>query len=447
MSQSTDSERTKTINVAPKRIKLLPTSLRLAWLNLRRNSRRSLLSVLIIAIAVFALTSAGGFGLYTYESLQESTARDTGHLTLSLPGYFEQDEEMPLSNGLENTQALIRHIIGDEAVRGVQPRVYFSGLVSNGTKSTIFMGTGVNEREFDMKGPFLDMREGSTLSDVNSSRYDAAEPEVMLGVDLARNLKVSIGDWVTLLATTSDGALNAFDFKVRGVYSTGVPDLDKRQLYVHITSAQELLASEKVSTLSVFLFETSQTAAVQARIDAQLNDLKERSQEQGDIALSQELEITPWQDRAFFYKKVKDLYDRIFGIMGAVMALVVFVALFNTMTMSVTERTREIGTLSALGSYPSEIVRGFLREAGLLALIGSVVGAISTAAVSVILLVVDVQMPPPPGRTEGYPLNIYFSYELVLMATVGVMAICIIAAFLSARKGVNKPITEALTYV
>lgn len=96
-------------------------SLRLAWLNLLRNGRRSLLSVLIVAIAVFALTSAGGYGLYTYESLRESTARDTGHLTLSTPGYFEQDEDTPLSNGLDNAGELTKLIIGDSDVRGVQP--------------------------------------------------------------------------------------------------------------------------------------------------------------------------------------------------------------------------------------------------------------------------------------------------------------------------------------
>lgn len=431
------------------RLPHFPVSLRFAWLNLLRNGRRSLLSILIIAIAVFALTSAGGFGLYTYESLKESTARDTGHLTLSQPGYFTQDEDMPLSNGLENSQALTKQIITDDAIRGIQPRIYFSGLVSNGSKSTIFMGTGVNEREFDMKGPFLDIRAGQSLSDVTSRRYDPAEPQVMLGVDLARNLKVDVGDWVTLLATTSDGALNAFDFNVRGIYSTGVPELDKRQLYIHITSAQELLASDKVSTLSVFLFETAQTTAVQQRLSQQLHLLSNTSEQLSTTSAqqSQPIEITPWQDRAFFYKKVKDLYDRIFGIMGTVMGLVVFVALFNTMTMTVTERTREIGTLSALGSYPSEIIRGFLCEAGLLALIGSMLGAISNALMCVLLLFVDIQMPPPPGRSEGYPLNIYFSFELVAFTTIGVMFICLLAAFFSARKGVNKPITEALIYV
>ncbi|HAS27442.1 MAG TPA: ABC transporter permease, partial [Vibrio sp.] len=234
----------------------------------------------------------------------------------------------------------------------------------------------------------------------------------------------------------------AFDFKVQGIYSTGVPELDKRQLYVHITTAQELLASDKVSTLSVFLFETSKTSTVQQRIQTALDRNSVSQSDQGT-----EIEITPWQDRAFFYTKVKDLYDRIFGIMGAVMALVVFVSLFNTMTMSVTERTREIGTLSALGSYPSEIVAGFLKEAGLLAVIGSAIGALVSGLVSVLLLVVDIQMPPPPGRTEGYPLNIYFSLELVGYATLGVLTICLLAAYFSARKGVNKPITEALVYV
>ncbi|WP_282175882.1 ABC transporter permease [Vibrio nereis] len=417
--------------------KLIPLSLRVAYLNLLRNRRRSLLSVFIITIAVFALTCAGGFGLYTYDSLKESTARDTGHITVSQPGFFEQDEDTPLENGLSDAQAISRLILANQDVRGVQPRIEFNGLISNGTKSTIFVGSGVNDRKFDMKGPFLDVRAGKTLSSIHSSRYNSAEPEVMLGVELAKNLKVVVGDWVTLLATTSDGALNAFDFKVHGIYSTGVPELDKRQLYLHIRSAQELLVSSKVSTLSVFLFETENTAQVQSWVSHQLSN----------VALEQPIELTPWQDRAFFYTKVKDLYNRIFGIMGAVMALVVFVALFNTMTMSVTERTREIGTLSALGTYPSDIVYGFVREAGLLALIGALVGGLLSAATSALLFVVDIQMPPPPGRSDGYPLNVYFSFELLAICAVGVIAICISAAWLSARKGVNKPITEALAYV
>ncbi|TXZ08038.1 ABC transporter permease [Vibrio mimicus] len=417
--------------------KLISQAWRLAALNLQRNRRRSLLSISIIAIAVLALTSAGGFGLYTYDSLRESTARDVGHLTLSLRGYFGQEEETPLANGLEGSDSIRQALLANPAIRGIQPRIELTGLVSNGVKSTIFVGLGVDYKEFDMKGPFLDLRAGQTLQDPNSPRFDPTQPQVMLGVDLARNLNVAVGDWVTLLATTADGALNALDFKVRGLYSTGVPELDKRQLYLHLSSAQELLNSSKVSTLSVYLFTTEHTASVQRWVEEQLSKLH----------LAQDLQVTPWQQLAVFYTRVKDLYDRLFGVMGTVMAMVVFVALFNTLTMSVSERTREIGTLSALGAYLNDILAGFVREATLLALCGTLLGTLLNLLTIAVVRVADIQMPPPPGRTEGYPLDLYFSFTLVGLCAVGTVVICVLAAWFSARKGVNKPITEALAYV
>ncbi|MEF2522119.1 ABC transporter permease [Vibrio mimicus] len=417
--------------------KLISQAWRLAALNLQRNRRRSLLSISIIAIAVLALTSAGGFGLYTYDSLRESTARDVGHLTLSLRGYFEQEEETPLANGLEESDSIRQALLANPAIRGIQPRIELTGLVSNGVKSTIFVGLGVDYKEFDMKGPFLDLRAGQTLQDPNSPRFGPTQPQVMLGVDLARNLNVTVGDWVTLLATTTDGALNALDFQVRGLYSTGVPELDKRQLYLHLSSAQELLNSSKVSTLSVYLFTTEHTASVQRWVEEQLSKLH----------LVQDLQVTPWQQLAVFYTRVKDLYDRLFGVMGTVMAMVVFVALFNTLTMSVSERTREIGTLSALGAYPNDILAGFVREATLLALCGTLFGTLLNLLTIAVVRVADIQMPPPPGRTDGYPLDLYFSFTLVGLCAVGTVVICVLAAWFSARKGVNKPITEALAYV
>lgn len=187
----------------------------------------------------------------------------------------------------------------------------------------------------------------------------------------------------------------------------------------------------------MYLFTTEQTEAVQAWVGTQLSK----------PPFAQDLQVTPWQQLAFFYSRVKDLYDRLFGVMGTVMALVVFVALFNTLTMSVSERTREIGTLAALGAYPNDIVAGFMREATLLALCGSLLGALLNGMTIVAVRVADIQMPPPPGRTEGYPLDLYFSFTLVGLCTIGTVMICVLAAWFSARKGVSKPITEALAYV
>ncbi|WP_444916017.1 ABC transporter permease [Microbulbifer sp. TRSA007] len=401
--------------------------LKVAVLNLLRNRRRSFLAVAIISIVVTALMTSGGFGLFTYQSLKENAARSEGHLVLTQPGYFSSDEDFPLQLGLDNANKLRRDLLVGENVKAVQPRVYLQGLISNGDKSTIFLGQGILPSEFRVKGPFLNVTEGSILS----NREDVSDPEIMLGKDLARNLNVSPGDYITLMSSTVHGALNAMDFKVRGVFGTGVPDMDKRQVYISVQAAQFLLDSERVSTMAIYGYNLDKTASLQEK-------LRE---------LVPELEITTWEDRAFFYQGVKNLYDRIFGLMGIIMALVIFVSLFNTLAMSVTERTREIGTLSALGASKVELITGFILEALVLAVVGSLVGVILAGLISAGLMMFDITMPPPPGKTTGYPLTVYFSINLAWMISVAIAAICVFSSFLAARKGVNKPITEALVHV
>ncbi|WNZ57812.1 ABC transporter permease [Microbulbifer sp. MKSA007] len=401
--------------------------LKVAVLNLLRNRRRSFLAVAIISIVVTALMTSGGFGLFTYQSLKESAARSEGHLVLTQPGYFSSDEDFPLQLGLDNANKLRRDLLVEENVKAVQPRVYLQGLISNGDKSSIFLGQGILPSEFRVKGPFLNVTEGSILS----NREDVSDPEIMLGKDLARNLNVRPGDYITLMSSTVHGALNAMDFKVRGVFGTGVPDMDKRQVYISVQAAQFLLDSDRVSTMAIYGYSLDKTSSLQER-------LRE---------LVPELEITTWEDRAFFYQGVKSLYDRIFGLMGIIMALVIFVSLFNTLAMSVTERTREIGTLSALGASKVELITGFILEALVLAVVGSLAGVILAGLISAGLMMFDITMPPPPGKTTGYPLTVYFSINLAWMISVAIAAICVFSSFLAARKGVNKPITEALVHV
>ncbi|WHI47967.1 FtsX-like permease family protein [Microbulbifer sp. VAAF005] len=401
--------------------------LKVAVLNLLRNRRRSFLAVAIISIVVTALMASGGFGLFTYQSLKENAARSEGHLVLTQPGYFSSDEDFPLQLGLDNANKLRRDLLVGENVKAVQPRVYLQGLISNGDKSTIFLGQGILPSEFRVKGPFLNVTEGSILS----NREDISDPEIMLGKDLARNLNVRPGDYITLMSSTVHGALNAMDFKVRGVFGTGVPDMDKRQVYISVPAAQFLLDSDRVSTMAIYGYSLDKTSSLQER-------LRE---------LVPELEITTWEDRAFFYQGVKSLYDRIFGLMGIIMALVIFVSLFNTLAMSVTERTREIGTLSALGASKVELITGFILEALVLAVVGSLAGVILAGLISAGLMMFDITMPPPPGKTTGYPLTVYFSINLAWMISVAIAAICVFSSFLAARKGVNKPITEALVHV
>ena len=393
--------------------------------NTLRNRRRSLVTVAIAALGTAAILLAGGFALYTYESLAQAAARSSGHLIVAKPEQFQRDEDMPLQNGLDEVATLRARLLADPAVRHVLPRVEFSGLISNGDKSTVMIATGVDpDHEFAVKGPFLRIVSGEVLVS------GAKDAEVMLGAGLAKSLKATAGSGLTLLASTTDGALNAVDVRVKGVFSSGVPDLDRRQVFTDIATAQRLLNTTRVSSLGVFLNRMEATPAAQARA----------------AAANPTLAVQSWRDQAFFYASVRDLYNRIFGALGLIIGVIVVFVVTNAMAMAIIERTREIGTLRALGTLPSQLLRTLALEGMVLGGVGALTGAVLALGVSLLLYVVPVEMPPPPGSTRGYPLNV--SIDLMLyLSTIGAMVLlAMLASAWVARKTVNLPVVDALAH-
>ncbi|WP_196160598.1 FtsX-like permease family protein [Reinekea sp. G2M2-21] len=399
----------------------------LAWQNLGRNRRRTLATLLLIAMGVTGIMTTTGFALYTYESLQEFAMRENGQLILSHPDFFEREEEFPLQLGVADSDDIRATLLKDLNVSYVLPSIEFNGLISNGEKTTIFMGRGVDTDLPKVMGPALNIVDGRALS----LRPDPAQDyEVILGQGLAESMQASIGSGLTLMSTTSDGALNAIDVIVQGIVATGIPEMDARYLMVHNSSAQFLLDTDNVSQLSIYLRNSDLQSDYQQRLTDEFPHLL----------------VTPWQDRAFFYRSVKNLYDRIFGVMGVVILIMVLFAIFNTSAMSVMERIREIGTLGALGTRRSEIIRLFLLEASLLGGLGTLLGYGLSGILTIALTVFDVQMPAPPGQTEGYPLQVYFSGEVALWALFGVVVISMLASALAVRKGTQLTVAEALRY-
>lgn len=401
------------------------TWVRFAWHNCLRNLRRSLVTTAIAMLGTAAILLAGGFALFTYDSLAQASARDTGHLVLGTPAHFAQDEDVPLQNGLDAVAALRGTLLADPAVRHVLPRVAFSGLVSNGDKSVVMLAQGVEpDSEFAVKGPFLTVRSGHLLES------DAAQPQVMLGDDLARSLKAGPGSSLTLLASTTEGAMNAIDVVVTGTFTTGVPEMDKRAVYTSVQVAQQLLVTQRVSSLGVFLDRIEATEAARERLAAQLP----------------QLQVQTWEQQAVFYQAVRGLYNRIFGALGLIIAVIVVFVVTSAMAMAVIERTREIGTLRALGTLPSQLLRSLGLEGMLLGGFGALAGAAVALAVSGALHVFPVQMPPPPGRSEGYPLLIHFSPTLYVLTMLGMVGLTLLASVLVARKTVHMPVVEALAH-
>ncbi len=396
--------------------------LALAWRNVLRNRRRTLLTMAIFAVGTLAFLSAYGFMTASFHGLREGTiAAQLGHLQIGAPGQFSDFERKPLDTAMDSDQvARARQALQDRPeVRFSMRRLHFEGLIAHGDRTLTTIGSGVEpESESRLAGVFSPIVEGEAL--VPQAEGDDAM-QVLVAVQLARALGVKPGDTVTIMGTTERGGLNGVDLRVQGIYHTGVPELDRRAVMVPLAAAQALLDTEKISRLVVVLGRTKDTDAVAAALQDRLPGLEVRS----------------WRALATFYEQVVTLYGTFFGMLGIILCAVVLLSVGNTMLMSLMERVREQGTLLAIGIPAHRVVKNFLTEGAIVGLLGALAGLAMAACVALLLSVSGIQMPPPPGRTAPYPLLIFvepLAYGLVTLAMVVLGALAAALAQASIRR-------------
>jgi putative ABC transport system permease protein len=397
--------------------------------NIARNRRRSATILGMIALGSAALLIAGGYAAATFRGLRESTiANGLGHLQIGGPG-FRDEEERPLASGIEDPEAVRRVVRSEPRVRAAAARIEFNGLVSNGEKSVVFLGRGIEpEQEFGSAGFRLAMREGRALAAIGHD-------EAVVAIGLAKSLRVKPGDRLTILSTTVDGALNGADVEVVGTYTTGIREMDERALIVSLPTAQAILATTKVSKLIVVLNETSDTGAVQESLAARLS------------AAHQRVELATWSELASFYHQVRGLYSGIFIFLGLIIIGLVVLSSGNAMSMTVMERVREIGTLMAVGTSRRLVMVMFVTEGVGLGVLGGLLGAAFGYGLAALLNAAGIIMPPPPTFTTGFRLVIDTVPALFVAVPLLMVMTLFVASLLPAARAARLRITEALLTV
>jgi putative ABC transport system permease protein len=386
--------------------------LTIAWRNIMRNHRRSLLTGGIVAFGFASFALAGGFMAQSFDGLRQNAIRSgLGHIQFADVRAFDQSEESTLQFGIGHTGRAMQVLRADPAVEVVMPRVEFYGLVSSGGRSLPFAGIGVDP-EAEARGSYIpkSVHEGQWL--------DPMVRGVVIGGGLAKTLNTKLGSSITLLA----------DISIR--------ELSERYLALPLSLAQDLLtAPDTVSRISVILKEPVRETETAARL---LEKLK-----QSGVTLS----VKIWRELAVFYQQVRMLYLAIFGFMGAVLLMVVFLSTANATLMSVSERTREIGTLRALGARPQRITSSFMLEGALLGLASSVAGAVLSLLITFVINISHIEMPPPPGSVKGFIISVQIIPIAYLAAAVAMVVTLALASFFPARRAARVPIVESLTHV
>ena len=405
-------------------------ALSLAWRNLLRQRRRALLMGAVVALGFAAFALAGGFIAQSFEGLKEGTIRSVGQLQIVDRRAVKGTEEKTLEFGLHDAARARAIAERDPDVEAVIPRVDFVGLATNGARSVPFLGVGVD--------PEPEARATYAAELVVSGRYLSGDggDGVVLGTGMASALAVKPGDTLTLMATTPDATLNAVDATVTGLADVRIKELNDRYVAIGVGLAARLLQSPgTVSKLVVFLKPRADEQRAAARLEAALS------------AAGYPVAVRHWKELAVFYGQVRMLYVGIFGFVGAVLVVIVILSAAIVMTMAVTERTREIGTLRALGTRPSGILRMFLAEGVAIAVVGCLAGAVLALAIRSVLNASGIILPAPPGATHGMPINVRF-YPLAYAAGVlAMVATMMIASFFPARRASRISIVDALAHV
>ena len=400
--------------------------LNLAVRNIFRNRRRTILTFFAIASGMASIIVFGGFVSYTYFALREQTIHSQlGHLNIFKSGYSAHpgDASKYFIDDFDKVDEQIKSVPG---VRSVTARLGFSALISTGEKTMNCLATGVI--------PGREEELSNAESILAGHRLGAADTNgLVLGSLLAQSLGVKPGDTVTILTTTASGMINARDLQIAGIARVGSKEYDRVFVKLPLDIAQNLLNTKQVERAVVLLDKTSDTA----RVEAVLKDKF--------AAAGLPLEIRTWEDLADFYQAVVRLYGGIFRVVNLIIAALFLFGIANTLTMSIFERVREIGTLRAIGTRREGVRNMFLWEGLVMGLAGGVIGIFAGLITAFFINVAGgFYIPPPPGMSDGYQAFISVDWKTVLYAFLLTVAVATVSSLYPALRASKLNIVQAL---
>ena len=405
--------------------------LKIALRNVFRNKRRTGLTLLAIVFGAVAIIVFGGYAEQVYVGLRETTINSQlGHIQIFRQGYAEHAKREPESYLLDpETVKKVKDILEEiPEVQVVATRLNFSGLLSNGSTSIGVFGIGM-EAELE-----AEMSSGLTIikgEDLFADEEDA----VLLGEGLAHTMEMQPGEVLTLLSSTADGAINALDVTVAGIFNTYAKEYDDRAMRMNLPHTKLLLYTDEVTRVVVLLKETAFTEKTASLLTARLKDAE------------LEVEIKTWRDLADFYNSVKMMFGNLFGFIQIIVVVIVVLGIANTMMMTVMERTSEIGTIRALGTKKRGVMQLFLLEGLIIGVLGGLLGVFSGIGAAELISAMEIMMPPPPGASKGYPINIKIVPEVLSLSFGLAVVAALCSSFYPAFKASRLRIVDALRFV
>ncbi len=402
--------------------------LKLAWRNIWRNTRRSMIILISVTVGIVAtvLTDALSRGM-AFQMLDNQIGSYISHIQIHRAGFKDNpviQSTVPLA---VNVDSVLETVAG---VDRFTKRVITFGILSSATSSSGVSIVGIDpEREARVTTIRSSLVKGAYLS--GSTR------EILLGTMLAEKLGVDVGDKVVAMASAADGHIGSDVFRVIGLYETFSSEFDKAFAYIPLADAQNLVSiGTKVSEYAIIVNNRDELERIQGTLRADLGD---------------RYEVLTYAEILPLLVMTVEMYDQMMIVFYAIIGVAVIFGIINTMLMSVFERIREFGVLKAIGMKNRPLFVMIMIEALYLGGIGTIVGF----ALSYVLYLplaqsgVDLSMFSDSLRSFGAGTIIYpvMTAGVVANALIVIPVVTLLGAIYPAVKAVRLEPMSAIRYV
>lgn len=405
--------------------------LRLAWRNLWRHRRRTVIVVAAIAFTMGLMLwydgLIGGFN----EAIYGNAIRVLGgNIQIHAAGYGAEVSQLPLLP-LANDQALVQAAQAQPQVMAATRRINTGGMAT--TREGAF-GITIVGVEPEQEAPV-----SLWAQKVTAGRYLTAADQdmVYIGKGLATAMGVSVGDRFTLTGRAPHQQMRSRTMTVAGIYDLGMPDIEKTAIYITLGEAQSLYGLDGQATeIAIFLKQIGEERQVMNALRPGLGGA----------------EITSWQTSFPELEQALATKGGAMNVFSVIVMLIVAIGILNLLLMAIYERTREIGILGALGLKPFQISILFVLEGFLMGLVGLAAGVVMGLLINGVSRQVGLDFASFSSLTTYMALisgKIYptWGMDKLLMRSLIVLVITTLAALYPAYEAAQREPAEALHYV
>lgn len=405
--------------------------LRLAWRNLWRHRRRTIIVVLAMALSLSLMMFYDGLIAGFNQAIYGNAIKVLGgNIQVHAAGFRAKADQSPLL-ALENDQAVIDAALRQPQVVAASRRIKTGGLASSREGAYPVAITGIE--------PEQELQVNLAAQHVVAGRYLQAgdADQIFIGKGLADAMGVGVGDRIALTGRAMHEQMRQRSMTVVGIYDLGMPDIEKRTIFVSLSEAQALYGLDGQSTeVAISLKNLGEEPAVIAAIKPGLPGY----------------EIEPFQDNFPELASALDSKGGVMNVFSVVIVVIAGIGIMNLLLMAIYERTREIGLLGALGMRPYQISALFILEGTMMGLVGVLAGILLGLLLNGVLMRVGMDFSTYGTVTSYMALisgRIYPSWgvDKLLVRGLTVAIISALASFYPAYEASQREPAEALHYV